>query len=341
MKNHYALPVLILGLMLGSSGPASAQTSMQKMLDNLAGRKPAAPATAQIRESDTRLIEILVELAWLGDTVTFPFYLEARVEGPNLQLRGNVPSKAVHDHAVKMAQMNSPLPVADVLKENSLLKVHPTRMTPDQLEKVVRASLRESLPRQAKNLQTRCTADGQVAVKGIVESFEQKLTVSQVLRRLHGCTVVINLTTVTYDPQGDLARMFTQPKVNPVVVPPTVVAQGPGTSTTDVVKSSPLVLPGPPADIIVKADPTSVPPAVKKDGPRLTLPQIQKRIQEACPKAKEVRVSMKLGGDIKVEIHIRDEADIEATFNRVYSIADLESYHLDVGFIVGAPTNPK
>src|ERR1700677_153542 len=209
--------VLILGIAL--TGAASGQTAMQKVL---AGRKTPAPEAAPTRESDERLIEILVELAWLADPITFPFYLEAHMDGGRLHLRGNVPSKAVHDHALKLAQTNTPLPLADELKENPRLVVRPTRMPPDQLEKVARAALRESLPRLAGNLQVRCTYDGQAAVVGSVDSFEHKLAISQALRRLHGCTAARNTTRVGYDPDGSIVQNL----IHPPAPAQTVAANG-------------------------------------------------------------------------------------------------------------------
>lgn len=349
--------LLILALVLGGSfavPAASGQTALEKIRDAFSGKKtppPAPPATSMMpMESDARLIEILVELAWLGDPITFPFYLEARVEGPVLHIRGNVPSKAVHEHAMKL--VTTSLPVVDDLKENPTLKPHPTRMSPEQLQKVVGAAMRETLPRQAKNLQMRCTADGQVAISGMVETFEQKLQISQALRRLHGCTVAKNLTRVGTDPDGLLAKNLTKPAVTPTNVPGSIaIAQAPG-GTTGVVKSSPLG--SLPQDINIKTEPVGAPPAnaggspasvptevpnvpVRPGGPRLTLPQIQQRIREACPKAKDVIATQKPTGEVKVEIHVREDGDIDGILNRIYSLPDMESYRLEVNFVIGAP----
>src|SRR5207253_7921395 len=67
-------------------------------------KSPAAPP--QAAGQDRRLGEILVELELLADPVTFPYELEARGEKstPTLHLCGAVPSKAVRDHALLVAQ---------------------------------------------------------------------------------------------------------------------------------------------------------------------------------------------------------------------------------------------
>jgi osmotically-inducible protein OsmY len=379
MKTRYWLTLALI-LALGFGGTLTNQVSGQTALEKIFGKKtpPAPPPQTSLLpgESDARLIEILVELAWLGDPVTFPFYIEARVEGPVLHVRGNVPSKAVHDYAIKLTHMNTSLPVVDDIKENPNLKVPVTRMSTEQLQNVVRSALRESLPRQAKNLQMRCTADGQVAISGNVDTFEQKLQISQALRRLHGCTVARNLTRVGSDPEGLLAKNLTKPADKATNVggsPTNITGSLPNTgplaanqspSTTEVVKSSPLG--SLPPEIMIKTEPPLTPPTyvggsqpayaggspanvggsqptdvpsvpVNKTGPRLTLPQIQKRIKDACPKAKEVIVTQKPTGEVKVEIHVREDGDIDTTLNRVYALPEMESYRLEVNFVIGVP----
>ena len=231
--------------------------------------------------------------------------------------------------------MNCPLPVVDGLKENLRLNVKPTRMTPEQLEKVVRAALRESVPRQAKNLQTRCTADGQVAVSGNVDSFEQKLTISQVMRRLHGCTVVINRTKVGYDPDGNLARSIARPPAPRTGSPTPLVPLDPVKIEMAKNNAPVEVVPSP---VDIKTEPEPISPG--KNGSRLSLTQVQKRIQEACGKvAREVRASLGDKGEYKYEIHVGNAADIDVVLNRLFGIADLVEYisNGNVSFFVDGP----
>src|SRR5438128_1778999 len=55
--------------------------------------KPAVNYDQRPLDSN-RFTEIQVELAWMADPVTFAYFLEARIKGTNLELRGYVPSKA-------------------------------------------------------------------------------------------------------------------------------------------------------------------------------------------------------------------------------------------------------
>ena len=184
---------------LSLGGGALAQTSEKSgfSLKGLFGSKTTAPEakiTPGVEEAQ-RATEIMVELAWLGDPGTFAYFLEARVTGQSLEVRGYVPSRAVRAQALNLAKLHCPLPVVDSLKEHSALTVQTFRRSPDQLQKAVQTALREAFPGQPLNVQ--CTPEGNVRVSGSVRSLEQKLAVSKSLRRLHGCTSVTNLTQVS------------------------------------------------------------------------------------------------------------------------------------------------
>src|SRR5438132_6306475 len=89
-----------------------------------------------------RVTEIDVEVAWLADPMTFPYYLEAHVTGAQLEVRGYVPNKAVREHALRIAQVHASMPVADGMKEHPSLLVRPSQMSPQQLQSSVMSSLR-------------------------------------------------------------------------------------------------------------------------------------------------------------------------------------------------------
>jgi hypothetical protein len=152
------------------------------------------PAPKAKPSNPNRLTEIQVELAWLSDAATFPYYLEAHVKGSTLEARGYVPSKAVHIQALNLAKLNCPLPVTDAMKEHASLTVRTTHRTPAQLQSAVETALHDAFP--AQRFGVTCTDDGTVQVSGSVRTIEQKLAVSQTLRRLHGCTRVSNDTQV-------------------------------------------------------------------------------------------------------------------------------------------------
>src|SRR5262249_46150418 len=103
-------------------------------------------------------------------------------------------NKTVRDQAIRIAQVQSSVPVVDSMKEHPSLLVKTSQMSPQQLQSSVTSSLRTALPKQYQQLKTTCSADGQVQVTGPVSTYDEKLAVSHALRRLHGCTSVQNLT---------------------------------------------------------------------------------------------------------------------------------------------------
>ena len=173
---------------LGLSAAALAQSSSFQPFRNLFGAK-TAPAAAQ---DATRSVRIQVELAWLADPITFPYYLDARVKGDNLEVHGYVPNKTVRSQAISLAKLNCPLMVVDTMREHPSLEVHPLQRSPEQLKNAAQTALREALP--GLKLHVQCQTDGTVEVSGRVRSLDQKLKVSQALRRLYGCTSVANST---------------------------------------------------------------------------------------------------------------------------------------------------
>src|SRR5207302_2713983 len=100
---------------LGLGAAATAEAAPYQPFKGLFGSKGAAD---QRVANNNRLIEIQVELAWLSDRTTFPYFLDAHVKGMSLEVRGYVPSKAVREQAVNLAKLNSPLSVTDALKEH-------------------------------------------------------------------------------------------------------------------------------------------------------------------------------------------------------------------------------
>ena len=169
------LAALALGLALGC--PALAKT-------------PWEPARQPQAQNASRMTEIMIELAWLADPMTFPFYLQARVQGPALHVRGFVLNAAVRDQALRLARLRCPMNVIDELSLRPGLAVPTAVISPSHLEKSALAALDASLP----GIHFHTTADraGRIKVEGQVHSFEEKLVVSQGLRRIHGCTAVIN-----------------------------------------------------------------------------------------------------------------------------------------------------
>jgi osmotically-inducible protein OsmY len=166
---------------LGGTALAWGQSS-ERPLGKLFGSTPSRASTARSGDA-ARRAEMEVEVAWLADAVTFPYFLEARVEGSTLSVRGFVPDKAVREQALKLARQYAAYTVADALKEHPSLLVRPTTDAPAHLQTAVAAVLRDALPRQHQNIQVQCAADGTVTLRGTLTSAEEKHTASVALRR--------------------------------------------------------------------------------------------------------------------------------------------------------------
>ena len=202
MKIH---PMILAGIVVLTLLAARADA---QILPRWFGPKAADKnAPAKLAQPDSRrATEVGVEVAWLADPVTFPYYLEAHATNSQLEVRGYVPNKAVREQALRIAQVYSSLPVADAMKEHPSLLIRPSQMSPQQLQSSVTSSLRVALPKQYQQLKAECGSDGKVYVVGTVNTFEEKLAVSHSLRRLHGCTSVQNLTMLPNELAQDAPR---------------------------------------------------------------------------------------------------------------------------------------
>jgi hypothetical protein len=139
-----------------------------------------------------RLAVIQVELAWLADPALCCYYPCARVEGDTLQVFGYVPSDQVRAKALEVAQGHTRLHVVDRMKVHPGLVVQPVRVATDQMLRSAALTLKAAFPQDYKRWQIGMRGDGCLIVGGTVDSFEQKLQISQRLRKLPGCTCVDN-----------------------------------------------------------------------------------------------------------------------------------------------------
>ena len=323
-----------------------------------------------------RVTEINVEVAWLADPVTFPYYLEAHAAGTALEVRGFVPSKAVRDQAVRIAQVHSSLPVVDSLKEHPSLLVRPGQMSPQQLQNSVHSSLKVALPKQYAQLKVDTTPDGKVFVVGPVTSYEEKMAVSHSLRRLHGCTSVQNLTTLPADLAQNSERTpivktsnTTESKSDRPVVetkskswfswpwskgngttkdePPLLEPKKPTPNVPNVPRvvdagkptGEPILIPSVPGP---KEPIKSPPPVVQADPPPkvtppLSVAELQKRVQVACPKVKGVEVQYMSAAEVRITLELAAESDLAPTADRVFAMPELQGLRPDLQFKINSP----
>jgi hypothetical protein len=305
---------------------------------------PKSTETLVIPDS-RRIAEVNVEIAWLADPVTFPYYLEARATDARLEMRGYVPNKAVREHALRLAQVYSSLPVTDALKEHSSLLVRPSTMSPQQLQKSAQTSLRVALPKQYQQLKIDCALDGKVFVAGPVNTYDEKIAVSHALRRLHGCTSVQNLTTLP----AELAQN-----------PPTLLPRTPIIKTSNSSEQPLAALPERPAETksrwlfwpfkkasVVRDEPplNESPKPSDADGPIMipnnvastTPTRLQQRILAACKQAKGVEVQFTSSDAVRITAEVRSEKDITPAAETILKLPELRDYRPELLFKVIAP----
>jgi hypothetical protein len=306
--------VLLLGLVCASAASAQPQPPWRWFTPKPPDKNP--PGKSALPDA-RRMIEINVEVAWLADPVTFPYYLEAHVNpGQQLEVRGYVPNKAVREQALRTAQVFSSLAVIDSTKEHPSLLVRPSPISAQQLQSSVVSSLRAALPKQYQQLRIDCAADGKVFVSGTVNSYEEKITVSHSLRRLHGCTSVQNFTAVP----ADLAQ------APPEKTRPSVELKGPA-----LVDNSGKPNLGDASGIIKVEHPMS---ASKLEA---AARELQKCIHLACPKALRVEVSCLSMNEVRILVTTRSADEISPIAERIFAMPELRNYRPDLQFKIVPP----
>src|ERR1043166_2524251 len=106
--------------------------------EKVAPEKKAAVET-EVSPAVGRLVEIKVELAWLGDRATFPCQLAARKVGGKLEVGGFVPDESLRTKALDLAKANCELPVVDKLNVHAGSAMAIAKATHDELSKAAAA----------------------------------------------------------------------------------------------------------------------------------------------------------------------------------------------------------
>jgi hypothetical protein len=332
---------------LGLCGMAGAQSSPFQPFKSLFGPKTTAPekAAEQKAAEANRVTEIQVEMAWLSDRMTFPYYLEAHVKGSNLEVRGYVPTKAIRDQALNLAKLNCSLTVTDAMKEHSSLAFRSVPRPPEQLKSSVVSSLREDFP--GLKLTIQCQTDGNVQIAGNVKTLEQKLAISKALRRLYGCTYVTNNTLAA---NGDLRQPpVLVAKSTPNVMPPStsstmaptrstpsepyeshgvVVVSGQEPAKTGATPS--IASTGSYVPVTAPSPLVSTPKAAALPATPASAALIKRKIETAVANIHGVAVTFTSKNDVKVECTLRTGEDFDTVAGQIHSIRELEPYQVDL-----------
>jgi hypothetical protein len=198
---------------LGTWVAASAQNppSLLPPVKAPASWAAGTPGSIQPACDNPHLGEIKVELAWMADPLTYPYQLEARSVGTVLEVRGEVLTQADREQALRLAREESGMRVVDRLQVNPSLTLPRSTKPANVLQRQAIASLGNELPQRAKDLSVSIWTNGQVLIKGTVPTYEEKLAVSRNLRRIGGCSCIINQLQVDEGAGGvTLARAVCQ-----------------------------------------------------------------------------------------------------------------------------------
>ncbi|OAI54571.1 hypothetical protein AYO44_03235 [Planctomycetaceae bacterium SCGC AG-212-F19] len=210
------------------------QTSKPAALPTGHAEKPA-PET-DIPPAQGRLAEIKVELAWLGDQATFPCQLAARKVGGKLEVGGFVPNDILRTKAVDLARANCELPIVDKVVVHPGSAVPIVKATHDELSRAAAAVLGRALAQHAEDFQFETDGNGQITVRGLIPTWEDKLTISRRLSQLPGCTCVANQFRVRNQMRDGLV-------CNLISTDGKLRVPAPATAMVDIPPPKPIILP--------------------------------------------------------------------------------------------------
>jgi len=193
------------------------------VLQSVDRQSVAAPAM----DSLSKLDEMKIELALLADPATFGCNLTARLDANALAVRGFVPNEAVRDRALQIARTATATPIADGLKVHPSLSMRSAGVAIAKLEEGASELLKEGFP-ELQGIEAKAKITGQITLTGSAHSVQEKLAVSQKLRRLNGCTCVVNqMKVVPILKDGNSLTMVTADGLH--VVPAEMALEGAST----------------------------------------------------------------------------------------------------------------
>jgi len=206
-----AAKALVAAGALGLVSPVLAQTTHALV------NGPATPLVKSetVSESQATVEEMQVELAWLGSQVTFRHALVAHVADNKLEVSGTVPNQGVKEAALKLASRHTSLPVSDLVTINSNIVSPKSGAPTEELTERAKALLAD-VNYRIIGLKIAAHDDGEVTIRGVVKSMEDKLKVSRKLRQLDGCSAVVNQLLLPAVPRDERQTTI---KAKPVSAP--------------------------------------------------------------------------------------------------------------------------
>jgi len=184
-----------LALVILCSGYAAAQGPISR---NNASLPPAVytQSAGGSVEPDSTAGALQAELAWLGDPSTFACQLEAREDGGKLMIRGSVPDEAVRGHVLELACQASGMQVVDRLQIDATRTIRQAKLGSFSLRRAALTAIIHALPQHVYDITIDTWGDGQIVLRGSVDTYEEKLLASRCLRQVPGCNCVLNQLSV-------------------------------------------------------------------------------------------------------------------------------------------------
>jgi hypothetical protein len=71
-----------------------------------------------------------------------------------------------------------------------------------------------------------------------------------------------------------------------------------------------------------------------KEPPKLTPVQLKKRIEQACPTAREIKLTFSTPTDVRIELHPARAEDSDQLAGQVLSLPELQSYKVDLMIMI-------
>jgi hypothetical protein len=234
--------------------------------------RAVSPASQPVKEDPERLNVIFVELSLLADPELCCHYPVAYVEAGTLVLEGYLPSVALRDKALKLAMMVTRLPVKDRLNVHPGCRYSLAQVSNQDLWQNATQKLQARFPKEYHKWQLSVRAPGELVVMGHVDSYEDKLLVSQKLRDVAGCKCVVNHLQVSA--AATAAPDAVQQTQAAMPVPPSAPVKTPATPLPALAPVPDLPLPAAPPSAVppVTLPLAAVPPAVTP--PAVTPPAV-------------------------------------------------------------------
>ncbi|MEI7688220.1 MAG: BON domain-containing protein [Planctomycetota bacterium] len=155
-------------------------------------------AAAQPR--DFRSVEIAVELAWMNDPITFAYELHAQFKNGYLEVQGPVPDLAVRKQALNIARLYGSKQVFDQTDIIPGCAKASVSVPGSHVVAAAQARLARTLPQLAPSVRVLCDDEGRVTLEGAASTLAEKLTLSEMMRRVPGCSRVENCVRVGQAP---------------------------------------------------------------------------------------------------------------------------------------------